>query len=62
MTSHSWLHYTCGSIFSIVAIVHVVRILLNLNVVIGNWSLPLWVSGWIALILLVLSVWLFKTA
>lgn len=35
-----------GTIFGLVAILHLLRILLGANVIISNWSLPLWVN-WI---------------
>ncbi len=62
MRTDSWLHYFCGSIFGIVAIAHLIRILLNLQVVIGGWNIPIWLSGWAVVLLGALSIWLFKTA
>ena len=38
-----------GASFLVVALVHVLRILLGWPAVIGNWTLPMWVS-WIGLV------------
>jgi hypothetical protein len=38
-----------GAIFAIVALVHLLRILLGWPVVIGDWTVPMWVS-WIGLV------------
>jgi hypothetical protein len=32
-------------VFSIVAVAHLMRLLLDINLTIGNWIAPLWVSG-----------------
>lgn len=37
-----------GTIFGIVAILHLLRITLGVDVIIGNWALPLWIN-WLAL-------------
>ena len=37
-----------GLVFSLVALLHALRILLTWDAVIGGWSVPLWVS-WAAL-------------
>ena len=39
-----------GMVFSIVAVLHLLRLLLHWEVVIGGWTVPLWVS-WMALAL-----------
>ena len=36
---------TAGVMFTIVAAVHLLRLLLSWDVVIGNWHAPLWISG-----------------
>ena len=41
---------TTGIVFSIIAVLHVLRLLLGWEAVIGGWDVPLWVS-WIALLL-----------
>jgi len=38
-----------GTIFAIVAVVHLLRILLGWPAVIGDWTVPMWVS-WIGLV------------
>jgi hypothetical protein len=38
-----------GVIFAVVALFHLVRIVMDWSVIIGNWSIPMWVS-WVALI------------
>src|SRR5215475_15756360 len=38
-----------GVIFAVVALFHLVRIFMEWTVIIGDWSIPLWVS-WIALV------------
>jgi hypothetical protein len=38
-----------GVIFAVVALVHLVRIYMDWPIVIGDWSVPMWVS-WIALV------------
>jgi hypothetical protein len=38
-----------GVIFGVVALFHLVRIVMDWSVVIGDWSIPMWVS-WVALI------------
>ena len=38
-----------GAIFALVALVHVLRILMGWPAVIGDWTVPMWVS-WIGLV------------
>jgi len=38
-----------GVIFAIVALAHLARIVTDWSVIIGDWSIPMWVS-WIALV------------
>jgi Mn2+/Fe2+ NRAMP family transporter len=38
-----------GVIFAVVALAHLARIVMDSSVIIGDWSIPMWVS-WIALI------------
>jgi Mn2+/Fe2+ NRAMP family transporter len=38
-----------GVIFAVVALAHLVRIVMDWSVIIGDWSIPMWVS-WVALI------------
>ena len=39
---------TAGLIFTLVAVLHLLRILLSWDAVIGGWHVPLWLS-WLAL-------------
>ncbi len=51
-----------AAIFAIVALVHLLRILMNWPIVIGTWSVPMWLS-WIGLIVAGgLSVFGFRVA
>jgi hypothetical protein len=38
-----------GAIFAVVALAHLMRIYMDWPIVIGDWSVPMWVS-WIALV------------
>ena len=38
-----------GAIFAVVALAHLARIVMDWSVIIGDWSIPMWVS-WVALI------------
>ena len=38
-----------GVIFALVALFHLARIVMDWSVIIGDWSIPMWVS-WIALV------------
>jgi hypothetical protein len=38
-----------GMIFALVALLHLVRIIIGWSVVIGDWSVPMWVS-WIGFV------------
>ncbi len=42
-------HLIAGTIFALVALLHVLRIYMGWPVVVGGWSAPMWVS-WIGLI------------
>jgi hypothetical protein len=49
-----------GAIFGMVAVLHVIRLLLDWPARIGTWSVPMWVS-WAALLLAAgLCVWAFR--
>jgi hypothetical protein len=51
-----------GAIFAVVALVHLLRILMDWPIVIGTWSVPMWVS-WIGLVVAGgLSVFGFRAA
>ncbi len=49
---HAWLHYSVAGILAIAALVHLVRILLNLPLILGGRMLPMWAS-WIGLVVAV---------
>jgi hypothetical protein len=51
MTAHGSKTFflVAGVIFAVVALVHLVRIVMDWSVTIGDWSIPMWVS-WVALI------------
>jgi hypothetical protein len=42
-------HLIAGTIFALVALLHVLRIYMGWSVVVGGWSAPMWVS-WIGLV------------
>jgi hypothetical protein len=48
MSSKKFLRLA-GTIFALVALAHLLRIAMGWPVMIGTWSIPLWIS-WIALI------------
>jgi hypothetical protein len=49
---------TAGVIFVLVAVLHLLRLLLGWEAVIGGWDVPMWVSG----LALVLSAYLAYSA
>ena len=49
-----------GFVFLVLGLLQAVRIIYGLDAVIGEWSLPLWVSGAIALFAFSLSFHAFK--
>ena len=49
--------YLSGSVFGLVACIHVVRLLLHLEIVIQGWVVPLWTSA-VAAIAAVVLAWL----
>ena len=48
-----------GFIFLIVAIAHLVRLLFKVELTVGGYTLPLWLSGLAFVVLLVLSLSIF---
>ena len=40
--------FTAGVVFSLVAVLHALRLLLGWDAVIGGWHVPMWLS-WLAL-------------
>jgi hypothetical protein len=51
MISMDWKTFSLvsGSIFAVVALLHLLRIYMDWPIVIGDWSVPLWVS-WVGLV------------
>lgn len=45
-----YFHIVAGAIFSLVLILHVLRIAFGWQVAVGDWSAPMWVS-WLAIII-----------
>jgi hypothetical protein len=48
-----------GSIFLLVAVLHLVRLILRVKVTIANKEVPLWPSGMAIVITSMLSFWMF---
>jgi len=54
-----WLRIA-GTIFGVVAIIHLLRIITSVPVLINGWSLPVWVN-WMGLVATVfLCIWLWR--
>ena len=49
-------------LLSIIAVVHILRLVFHTEVLIGGWVLPMWVSGVGAVAAAVLSVLVFREA
>lgn len=49
-----------GTIFGIVSAVHLLRLITHFSLVIGDWSVPLWVNVLGVVIAGALSVWLWR--
>lgn len=54
--------HVAGSIFSLVGLLHVIRILLGWKVEIGGWGFPMLASWALAALAFGLSFWMFKAA
>lgn len=51
-----------GTVFAIVAIVHVLRIFYAISVIVASYTLPMWAS-WVGLfVALILSILMFKAS
>ncbi len=48
-SKHAIVHIIAAVIFALVAIAHLLRIVSNMQVVIGNWAVPMW-SSWAAVV------------
>ena len=46
---HKTFSVAAGVIFTLVALIHLLRIYMDWPVVIGNWEVPMWLS-WVGLI------------
>lgn len=51
-----------GIVFVVAAILHFVRLSFGLDLVLGNWMVPVWFSGAAVVIAGVLGVWSFRHA
>ena len=49
-----------GTVFGIVALAHVIRVLRQWPAQVADWSVPMWVSGVAALLAGVLAIWAFR--
>ena len=49
-----------GSVFFLVALLHLSRVVFQFDVVLGGWAAPIWVNGLGFLIAGSLSLWMFK--
>lgn len=54
-----WLRIT-GSIFGVVSILHLLRILTGISILIGGWLLPMWVNWMGFLATGFLCIWLWR--
>jgi hypothetical protein len=53
---------TSGIVFTLVALVHLWRVVLDFPLQVGAWGVPRSLSGWGAVVAAVLAVWAFKSA
>lgn len=51
-----------GVIFSLLAIMHLLRLFLGWSLVIGTFSVPIWWSGIGLVIAFLLALWMFKSS
>ena len=61
MSSRTYLVIS-GTVFGIVAALHLLRVVNGWAVVVGPWSAPMWVSWLGTLVPAVLCVWAFRLA
>ena len=59
---HNALHYTAATVFGIVAILHLLRLIYGWQLVIGTWSAPMWLSVAALLLAGTLAVLLWRSA
>lgn len=51
-----------GTIFLVIAILHLLRLVFKVSFTIGACSIPMWVSVIACIVPLLLALWMFKTA
>lgn len=51
-----------GIIFSLFALIHLIRLFVGWNVIVGTFSIPLWWSGLGFVIAGILAAWMFKSS
>jgi len=61
MNSRTYLVIS-GTVFGIVAVLHLLRVVNGWAMVLGPWSVPIWVSWLGTLVPAVLCVWAFRLA
>ena len=50
-----------GVIFFLMAFVHLLRVILKVEITIGDMILPIWASAFGFVVLLLLALWMFKS-
>ena len=53
---------TAAAVFDLVAMLHLARLIFKVNVVLGTYSVPLWVSVLGFIIPQILAIWMFRAA
>ncbi len=61
MTERLYL-WISGSVFALMGFLHLIRILSQWSVQVGDLGIPLWLSGLAIMVTLVLSIWAFRLA
>ncbi len=51
-----------GSIFGVVSVVHLLRLVTQADVVIAGWSMPLWINATGCIVTAGLCIWLWRLA
>ncbi len=54
--------YTCGAIFAVATVFHLVRLATDIQIVIGGIVIPVWASVPAAIITAVLTIWMVVAA
>ena len=55
-------YYVSGTLFSLVAFAHLIRVIFSLSIFINETAVPMWVSGFGCLIPALLAWWAFRLA